>query len=172
MHPVHKLQTYFCKIHSNVILPFTTKSSKLSVPSGLPTRIFKHYWSPTCMLHAPPISFSCINKQIWTSYFQINIFSCNIGFTTQANRWCASSDLIRGVCTWRVSVSGKPRSLVHSVIPIGLLLGRLLQWQCWTWTESRYWDTIGVMWFLKYRRVWDLAVRINNRVAHVVAMIA
>jgi hypothetical protein len=39
IHPVHNFPTYFRKIHCNIILPSTPRSSQWSFPSGFPTNI-------------------------------------------------------------------------------------------------------------------------------------
>jgi hypothetical protein len=55
MHPVHNFSLYFPKIHSNIILPCTPRSSGWSLPFRFSNQnIVRIISSPPCVLHARP----------------------------------------------------------------------------------------------------------------------
>jgi hypothetical protein len=54
LNPVRTLPPCFLKIHFSVILPSTLGLPSGPFPSDFPTKIFSHFSSPPCVLHATP----------------------------------------------------------------------------------------------------------------------
>jgi hypothetical protein len=51
MNPVHTLTLYFFKIHFNIIFQSKPSSPKRCFSSGFYLKFYKHFSSPSCVLH-------------------------------------------------------------------------------------------------------------------------
>jgi len=60
MNPVQTFPSYFPKIHLILSSHLRLGLPSGLFPSGLPTKFCMRFWSHSCVLHTPPISFSLI----------------------------------------------------------------------------------------------------------------
>jgi hypothetical protein len=105
MNPVHTLPIYLCKIHSNIILPSTPRSSEWSLPFGFfrPKFCVNVIWSMrvTCTAHHPSWLDHLNNFggkwKLWSFWFHLSPLILQSTFFHRSIFWERNGELQNGI---------------------------------------------------------------------------